>query len=94
MRTSATSCTREGISREGDLLDLAVTHKVVEKSGRFSNGANDRAGTRETQSILEDNPGTCVRMGQEVRAHSASPRRAQLTEATTRKKPLLRSDKQ
>ncbi len=34
----------EGISREGDLLDLAVNHKVVEKSGAWFSYATERLG--------------------------------------------------
>ena len=34
----------EGISREGDLLDLAVTHNVVEKSGAWFSYSTERLG--------------------------------------------------
>ena len=34
----------EGISREGDLLDLAVTQKIVEKSGSWFAYGQDRLG--------------------------------------------------
>jgi len=34
----------EGISREGDLLDLAVEHKVIEKSGAWFAYGGERLG--------------------------------------------------
>jgi recombination protein RecA len=34
----------QGISREGDLLDLAATHEVVEKSGSWFSYAGERLG--------------------------------------------------
>src|ERR671924_346915 len=34
----------EGISREGDLLDLATTHRVIEKSGAWFSYKGDRLG--------------------------------------------------
>jgi recombination protein RecA len=39
----------EGISREGDLLDLAVANQIVEKSGSWFSFGNERIGQgRET----------------------------------------------
>jgi recombination protein RecA len=34
----------EGISKEGDLLDLAVTHNIVEKSGAWFSYSGERLG--------------------------------------------------
>ena len=34
----------EGISREGELIDLGVKHKIVEKSGAWYSYAGDRIG--------------------------------------------------
>jgi len=47
----------EGISREGDLLDLGVTHKVIEKSGAwFSMGTTKLGQGRENAKLfLKDN---------------------------------------
>jgi recombination protein RecA len=47
----------EGISREGDLLDLAVDHKIVEKSGAWYSFDGERIGQgRETaRQFLKDN---------------------------------------
>jgi recombination protein RecA len=48
----------EGISREGDLLDLAVEHKVVEKSGAWFAYSCDRLGQgrENSKAFLRDNP--------------------------------------
>lgn len=48
----------EGISYEGDLLDLAVAGKVIQKSGAwFSwNGENLGQGRETTRQFLRDNP--------------------------------------
>jgi recombination protein RecA len=48
----------EGISREGDLLDLAVEHKVVEKSGAWFayNGERLGQGRENAKQFLKDNP--------------------------------------
>lgn len=47
----------EGISREGDLLDLAVTHKVIDKSGSwFSFGSTKLGQGRENaKQFMKDN---------------------------------------
>jgi recombination protein RecA len=48
----------EGISREGDLLDLAVEHKIVEKSGAWFAYGGDRLGQgrENAKAFLRDNP--------------------------------------
>jgi len=48
----------EGISREGDLLDLAVEHKIVDKSGAWFAFAGDRLGQgrENSKQFLKDNP--------------------------------------
>jgi recombination protein RecA len=65
----------EGISREGDLLDLAVTHKVVEKAGAWFSYGGERLGQgrENSKQFLKDNPELRERMGQEVRAALGIP---------------------
>ncbi|MGB2717085.1 MAG: recombinase RecA [Vicinamibacterales bacterium] len=48
----------EGISREGDLLDLAVDRKIVEKSGTWFAFAGERLGQgrENVKQFLKDNP--------------------------------------
>jgi recombination protein RecA len=48
----------EGISKEGDLLDLAVDRKIVEKSGTWFAYSGDRLGQgrENVKQFLKDNP--------------------------------------
>ena len=48
----------EGISREGDLLDLAVEHRIVEKSGAWFAYSGERLGQgrENSKGFLRDNP--------------------------------------
>ncbi len=48
----------EGISKEGDLLDLAVESKLIQKSGAWfsMNGENLGQGRENTRQFLRDNP--------------------------------------
>jgi recombination protein RecA len=48
----------EGISREGDLLDLAVERKIIDKSGTWFAYAGDRLGQgrENAKQYLRDNP--------------------------------------
>jgi hypothetical protein len=59
----------EGISREGDLLDLAVEQKVVEKSGAWFAYAGERLGQgrENAKSFLRDNPATLKTIEDRVR---------------------------
>jgi recombination protein RecA len=59
----------EGISKQGDLLDLAVDRKIVEKSGTwFSfNGERLGQGRENAKQFLKDNPETFKTMDMLVR---------------------------
>jgi len=59
----------EGISKQGDLLDLAVDRKIVEKSGTwFSfNGERLGQGRENAKQFLKDNPDTFKTMDTLVR---------------------------
>ncbi len=58
-----------GISREGELLDLAVEHKIVEKSGSWFSYGQERLGQgREAaKQFLRDNSSTAAEITQKVR---------------------------
>jgi recombination protein RecA len=60
----------EGISREGDLLDLAVDRKIVEKSGTWFAFAGDRLGQgrENVKQYLRDNPAIFKAIEDRVRA--------------------------
>jgi recombination protein RecA len=59
----------EGISREGDVLDLAVTHNIVEKSGAWYSYSGERIGQgrENTRNFLKENKDIYARMDAEVR---------------------------
>jgi recombination protein RecA len=48
----------EGISREGDLLDLAVEHKIVDKSGAWFSFQGERLGQgrENVKNLIKSNP--------------------------------------
>jgi len=60
----------EGISREGDLLDLAVLHNVVEKSGAWYSYDGERIGQgRESvRTFLKENKQVTAKMDAALRA--------------------------
>jgi recombination protein RecA len=60
----------EGISREGDLLDLAVERKIVEKSGTWFAYSGDRLGQgrENVKQFLKDNPAIFKSIEERVRA--------------------------
>ena len=59
----------EGISKEGDLLDLAVDRKIVEKSGTWFAFSGERLGQgrENVKQFLKDNPATCKAIEEKVR---------------------------
>jgi recombination protein RecA len=59
----------EGISREGDLLDLAVDKRIVEKSGTWFayNGERLGQGRENAKAFLRDNPDAFKKIEERVR---------------------------
>jgi recombination protein RecA len=59
----------EGISREGDLLDLGVTHNIVEKSGSWFSYKGERVGQgrENVRQFLKDNPDIRAKIDVELR---------------------------
>ena len=59
----------EGISREGDVLDLGVANNIVEKSGAWYSYAGERIGQgrENTRTYLKENKEVFARMDAEVR---------------------------
>jgi recombination protein RecA len=60
----------EGISREGDVLDLAVNNRVVEKSGAWFSYKGERLGQgrENAKQTLKDNKEIAARVENEVKA--------------------------
>ncbi|HEX5873384.1 MAG TPA: recombinase RecA [Pyrinomonadaceae bacterium] len=65
----------EGISREGDLLDLAVTQRAVEKSGAWFSYKGERLGQgrENAKQALKDNPETLRKIQREVKVKLGLP---------------------
>jgi recombination protein RecA len=65
----------EGISREGDLIDLGVLHKIVDKSGAWFSYKGERLGQGRDNSkqTLKDNIELRSRIESEVRAALGIP---------------------
>ncbi len=61
----------EGISREGDLIDLAVNNNLLEKSGAWYSYKGERIGQgrENARQFLKDNVETFLKLEAEVRKH-------------------------
>lgn len=59
----------EGISREGDLIDLAVNHNVVEKAGAWFSYAGERLGQgrENVKTLLKNTPELTERIENDVK---------------------------
>jgi recombination protein RecA len=60
----------EGISREGDLIDLGVANNIVEKSGSWYSYKGERIGQgrENARQFLKDNPDTRQAIDRELRS--------------------------
>jgi recombination protein RecA len=65
----------EGISREGDLLDLAVVHRAVEKSGAWFSYKGERLGQgrENAKTALRDNPEILRKIERDVKVKLGLP---------------------
>ncbi len=61
----------EGISKTGEILDLAANIGLVEKSGAWYSYNGDRIGQgrENAKSFLKDNPEIALKIEQEIRSH-------------------------
>ncbi|MGB9204932.1 MAG: DNA recombination/repair protein RecA, partial [Terriglobales bacterium] len=59
----------EGISREGDLIDLAVAQNILEKSGSWFSYKGERIGQgrENARTFLKENKDTMAKLDAEVR---------------------------
>src|SRR5216117_1440232 len=73
----------EGISREGDLLDLASNHRFVEKSGAWFSYKGERLGQgrENAKQTLKDNQEVLRKVENEVKRALGLPVREEATEA-------------
>jgi recombination protein RecA len=74
----------EGISREGDLLDLASNNRVVEKSGAWFSYKGDRLGQgrENAKQTLKDHPELVRRIENEVKKALGMPVREEAAAET------------
>src|SRR6188768_302785 len=70
----------EGISKEGDLLDLAVDRKIVDKSGTWFAFEGERLGQgrENVKQFLKDNPATFKSLETKVRKELGLSREAEV----------------
>lgn len=83
-----------GISKEGDILDLAVKENIIEKSGAWFayNGAKIGQGRENSKQYLSDNPDICNEVEVKVRAKYELPgSEDELQEAEQAKAKTLKS---
>jgi len=68
----------EGISKEGDLLDLGAEHGQIEKSGAWFSVHGERIGQgrENARAFLRDNPEIRARLENEIRAGLGLPKLA------------------
>lgn len=61
----------QGISREGDILDLAAKENIIEKSGAWYayNGAKIGQGRENAKTYLREHPAVCAEVEKKVREH-------------------------
>ncbi len=59
----------KGISREGDILDLAVANDIVDKSGAWYAYMGDRIGQgrENAKAFLAENPAICAEIDEKIR---------------------------
>src|SRR5205807_10439656 len=64
----------EGISREGALIDAAVEHGIIEKSGTWMSYGDTRLGQgrENVRNFLRENPSLCAEIDSKVREKAAA----------------------
>lgn len=65
----------EGISREGDMIDLAVNHNIIEKSGSWFSYAGERLGQgrENVKNMLKETPDLAERIENDVKEKLGFP---------------------
>ena len=73
----------EGISLEGEIIELGVLYKIIEKSGAWYSYGKDRIGQGKdnTREFLKEHPEMAKEIEARIRAHVAEKPLAQILEA-------------
>jgi recombination protein RecA len=79
----------EGISREGDLLDLGVAHRVVDKAGSWYSYGDLRLGQgrENSRTFLKDNPDLATEIDRKLRVELGLVRTGPVGVAATPETP-------
>jgi recombination protein RecA len=74
----------EGISKEGDILDLAVNEKIIDKSGTWFSYGSERLGQGRdnARKLLKDNPDMSREIEGKLRAKLGLPTMAEIKTKT------------
>lgn len=85
----------EGISREGDVLDLGAAQRVVEKSGAWFSYKGDRLGQgrENAKQSLKENPELLRKIEREVKVKLGMPVREEKVEPANSSAKAAMSDK-
>ncbi len=86
----------KGISKEGDILDLAVKENIIEKSGAWYayQGAKIGQGRENAKIYLRDNPAACQEIEDKVREiYGLKPSGAAPSEPAEPQEPALKTGK-
>jgi len=86
----------QGISKEGDILDLAVKENIIEKSGAWYAYQRAKIGQgRENAKIyLRDNPAVCQEVEDKVRSiYGLKPSGEEAAETADSREPMLKGGK-
>jgi recombination protein RecA len=85
----------EGISREGDLLDLATNNRVVEKSGAWFSYKGERLGQgrENAKQTLRDNREVLRKVENEVKKALGIPVREEAETPAEQKKAVAAGEK-
>jgi recombination protein RecA len=81
----------EGISRQGEIIDMGVNAKVIEKSGAWYayQGEKIGQGRDNAREFLRENPSLSFEIENKVRASLGIPLLAQMEQATAAKPPKV-----
>ena len=84
----------EGISKIGDMLDLAVDMEIVDKSGSWYSYLDERIGQgrENAKSFLADQPEMCLDIENKVRLAYGMPKRTEQTPAAESAEPEQESE--
>jgi recombination protein RecA len=85
----------EGISKEGDLLDLATNNRVVEKSGAWFSYKGERLGQgrENAKQTMKEQPAVLEKIKNEVKRTLGMPVREESAEVPEQKKAAAATEK-